>query len=32
MIDGGSWEAVYMHSGYNWRTLGIDSVTVVQNR
>ncbi len=32
LIDGGTWEAVLLPSAYMWRTLGIDSVTVVQNR
>ena len=32
LIDGGTWEAVLLPSAYMWRTLGLDSVTVVQNR
>lgn len=32
VIDGGTWEAIYLHSAYVWRTLGLDSVTVAQKR
>lgn len=32
MIDGGTWECKVLGSAYMWRTLGLDSVTVVQNR
>lgn len=27
VIDGGTWEAVYINSAYVWRTLGLDSVS-----
>ncbi|MDE6285632.1 MAG: hypothetical protein K2L99_01395, partial [Muribaculaceae bacterium] len=29
VIDGDTWEAIYLHSAYVWRTLGLDSVSCV---